>query len=146
MQNWKRPRETDVTVRVTQPQSGYLFNSTVDSSRTSSRKQNTGYCRHKSLRRSNFIFRRMRCKQTLMHPIFASSRIQTCCKLRIACIKLTLVKLPKCTLTYRCYIVSQTIGIGVHIKPCLLFTVRASSVEFPVTILCCHLSPLKGAS
>ncbi|TNN80157.1 hypothetical protein EYF80_009482 [Liparis tanakae] len=56
--------------------------STVDSSRTSSRKQKTGYCRPSSLNRSSFTVRLMFCRQALMQPIFvplgASSRVYDC--------------------------------------------------------------------
>ena len=47
----------------------YLFKSTVDSSRSSSRKQKTGYCLPSSLNRSSFTVRLIFCRQALMHPI-----------------------------------------------------------------------------
>lgn len=46
-----------------------LFKSTVESSRTTRRKQKTGYCLPSSLNRSNLILRRILCKQTQIHPI-----------------------------------------------------------------------------
>lgn len=47
----------------------YLFRSTVESSRTSSRKQKTGYCLPSSLNRSSLILRLIFRQQARIHPI-----------------------------------------------------------------------------
>lgn len=60
----------------------YLFKSTVDISRASSRKQKTGYCRPSSLNRSSFILRLIFWRQAPMSPIVvalgARSRVAYC--------------------------------------------------------------------
>lgn len=47
----------------------YLFRSTVESSRTRSRKQKTGYCLPSSLNRSSLILRLIFRQQARIHPI-----------------------------------------------------------------------------
>lgn len=50
----------------------YLFKSKVESSRTSSRKQKTGYCRPSSLNRSTFTLCLIFLRKAVIHPIFVA--------------------------------------------------------------------------